>query len=72
MYEICFVGSRTTKERNARGEGLTVYEISESTGNGRRSRASKWLRIQVISALIRRKNICTAYMVITHWYLLAK
>ena len=25
-----YVGSRTTKERNARGEGLTVYEISES------------------------------------------
>ena len=35
-----YVGSRTTKERNARGEGLTVYEISESTG--------EWKKIQSI------------------------
>ena len=27
-----YVGCRTTKERNARGEGLKVYEISEQTG----------------------------------------
>lgn len=35
-----YVGSRTTKERNARGEGLSVYEILESTG--------EWKKIQTI------------------------
>ena len=29
---IAYVGCRTTKERNARGKGLKVYEISDSTG----------------------------------------
>lgn len=29
---IAYVGCRTTKERNARGNGLKVYEISDSTG----------------------------------------
>lgn len=27
-----YVGCRTTKERNARGEGLKVYEVSEVDG----------------------------------------
>lgn len=27
-----YVGCRTTRERNARGKGLKVYEISEATG----------------------------------------
>lgn len=30
--KYAYVGCRTTKERNARGEGLKVYEISEYTG----------------------------------------
>lgn len=30
--KYAYVGCRTTKERNARGEGLKVYEISEHTG----------------------------------------
>lgn len=27
-----YVGSRTTRERNARGEGITVYRVDEATG----------------------------------------
>lgn len=30
---IAYVGCRTTKERNARGKGLKVYKINESTGD---------------------------------------
>lgn len=37
-----YVGSRTTKARNARGKGLKVYEISETTGD--------WTEIQCIMA----------------------
>lgn len=33
MMAIAYVGSRTTKDRNARGKGLKVYQIDESTGN---------------------------------------
>ena len=28
-----YVGCRSTRERNARGKGLKVYEISETTGD---------------------------------------
>lgn len=35
-----YVGSRTTKERNARGEGLKVYEVSEADG--------RWTEIQCL------------------------
>ena len=38
---IAYVGCRTTKERNARGKGLKVYSISESTGD--------WKEIQCLS-----------------------
>src|SRR5256885_13867235 len=27
-----YVGSRTTRERDARGEGITVYRVDEATG----------------------------------------
>lgn len=37
---IAYVGCRTTKERNARGKGLKVYSISESTG--------EWTNIQCL------------------------
>ena len=35
-----YVGCRTTKERNARGEGLKVYEVSEVDG--------RWTEIQCL------------------------
>ena len=35
-----YVGCRTTKERNARGEGLKVYEVSEADG--------RWTEIQCL------------------------
>ncbi len=35
-----YVGCRTTKERNARGEGISVYEIDEQTG--------KWKLLQCL------------------------
>jgi 6-phosphogluconolactonase len=37
-----YVGCRTTKERNARGKGISVYEICEKTGN--------WKLIQCLDA----------------------
>ena len=39
--KYAYVGCRTTKERNARGKGLKVYEVCESTGN--------WQEIQCLS-----------------------
>ena len=38
-----YVGCRTTRERNARGKGLKVYEISEATG--------EWKEIQCLETL---------------------
>lgn len=37
---IAYVGCRTTKERNARGKGLKVYDINEKTG--------EWTEIQCL------------------------
>ena len=31
--KYAYVGCRTTRERNARGKGLKVYRIDESTGD---------------------------------------
>lgn len=41
---FAYVGSRTTRERNARGEGITVYRVDESTG--------ALERIQVVGDLV--------------------
>ena len=38
-----YVGCRTTRERNARGKGLKVYEISEAAG--------EWKEIQCLETL---------------------
>jgi 6-phosphogluconolactonase len=40
---FAYVGSRTTRERNARGEGITVYRSARQTG--------RWSHIQLISGL---------------------
>ncbi len=31
--KFAYVGCRTTKERNARGEGISVYKVNENTGS---------------------------------------
>src|SRR5271169_5425274 len=41
---FAYVGARTTKERNARGNGLNVYQVDSETGN--------WRHIQLLSDLI--------------------
>lgn len=40
IMRYVYVGCRTTKERNARGEGLKVYEVSEVDG--------RWTEIQCL------------------------
>lgn len=40
MTLMAYVGCRTTRERNARGEGISVYEVNGETGG--------WTRVQVI------------------------
>src|SRR5664279_1490075 len=39
-----YVGSRTSKERNARGEGISVYQIDSTT--------SKWTLVQIAKDLV--------------------
>lgn len=41
---IAYVGCRTTRERNARGEGIAVYQISDDGQN--------WDRIQLVDGLL--------------------
>lgn len=40
MTLLAYVGCRTTRERNARGEGISVYQVNEET--------AEWSRIQVL------------------------
>jgi len=40
---FAYVGSRTTKERNARGEGINVYRVDAETGS--------WTHVQLIKGL---------------------
>ena len=40
---LAYVGSRTTRERNARGEGISVYRVAARTG--------QWTHIQLVSGL---------------------
>jgi 6-phosphogluconolactonase len=41
---FAYVGSRTTKERNARGDGINVYQMDPATGN--------WKHIQLVDNLV--------------------
>jgi 6-phosphogluconolactonase (cycloisomerase 2 family) len=50
MSKIAYVGCRTTRERNARGKGLKVFEINEST--------KEWNEIQLISDLENPSYMC--------------
>src|ERR1700723_1434841 len=45
---FAYVGSRTTRERNARGDGINVYRAADQTG---RRDAVQWTHIQLISGL---------------------
>lgn len=40
---FAYVGSRTTKERNARGEGINVYRVDAATGS--------WTHVQLVTGL---------------------
>lgn len=41
---FAYVGARTTRERNARGDGLNVYRVDGRTGN--------WTHVQLVSDLV--------------------
>lgn len=41
---LAYVGARTTKERNARGEGINVYRVDPATGG--------WTHIQLLKDLV--------------------
>jgi 6-phosphogluconolactonase (cycloisomerase 2 family) len=43
---FAYVGSRTTRERNARGDGINVYRAADQSG---RRDASQWTHIQLIT-----------------------
>lgn len=50
MRKIAYVGCRTTKERNARGKGLKVYEVNELT--------NEWDEIQLVDNLENPSYMC--------------
>lgn len=50
MNKIAYVGCRTTKERNARGKGLKVYEVNDST--------NMWTEIQFVGSLENPSYMC--------------
>ena len=41
---FAYVGSRTTKERNARGEGIQVYRVDATNG--------EWTHVQLLKGLV--------------------
>ncbi len=41
---FAYVGCRTTKERNARGEGISVYHVDSAT--------STWTLVQLVKNLV--------------------
>src|SRR5687768_3250807 len=41
---FAYVGSRTTKERNARGEGINVYRVDPAAGT--------WTHVQLLKDLV--------------------
>ena len=47
--KYAYVGCRTTKERNARGKGISVYQVEE---NG------KWTLIQIVKNLVNPSFLC--------------
>lgn len=50
MKKYAYVGCRTTKERNARGKGISVYQIDEQ---------GKWELIQLLENLVNPSFLCT-------------
>lgn len=49
MSRYAYVGCRTTKERNARGKGIKVFEIEES---------GEWKLVQVVKDLVNPSYLC--------------
>ena len=47
--KYAYVGCRTTKERNARGKGISVYRVDD---NG------KWELIQILENLVNPSFLC--------------
>jgi 6-phosphogluconolactonase len=45
---FAYVGSRTTRERNARGDGISVYRAADGTGH---RDAARWTHIQLVPGL---------------------
>lgn len=60
MKHLIYVGSRTTRERNAHGNGIEVYESDYSTGH--------WKHLQTVDGLENPSYLC---MDKTHSYLYA-
>ena len=50
MKRYAYVGCRTTKERNARGKGIRVFEIAPD---------GKWLSVQTLATLPNPSFLCT-------------
>ncbi|MFP7176174.1 lactonase family protein [Priestia filamentosa] len=44
LLSVVYVGCRTTKERNARGEGINVFQVNHKSGN--------WEQIQLVKDII--------------------
>jgi 6-phosphogluconolactonase len=43
-FYFAYVGSRTTRERNARGDGINVYRVDATTG--------RWTHVQLVDGLL--------------------
>jgi 6-phosphogluconolactonase len=43
-FYFAYVGSRTTRERNARGDGINVYRVDAATG--------RWTHVQLVDGLL--------------------
>ena len=48
MREYAYIGCRTTKERNARGKGIRVYEIIDGT----------WTLRQILEGPVNPSYLC--------------
>ena len=49
MKQLVYIGCRTTKERNARGKGISVYEV-----NGK-----EWKLLRILEGQINPSFLCT-------------
>ena len=59
MEKFAYIGCRTTKERKARGKGISVYKVD----------GDNWELVQILEGqvnpsylCIKHRTVCTAYM----------